>query len=193
MFACKDIFAKPSMVHPRIARAGVKPQDLQRKALCIHYTIYAEINQYRKYEYCPHNFKVVSKKLSWKEKNQCGTANGNTKTKRIWRNAMRKRCRANFHTTLSERSSARGVAESFIRTSKLRSSASTVYAAIAVIKRNCRRSGVKLAKTAFVRFAARYLRPKDRTAFIAPTLADRKPTAKALRLGKWSFWPLGYP
>ena len=61
MFACKDIFAKPSMVHPRIARAGVKPQDLQRKALCIHYTIYAERNQYSKYEYCPHNFKVVSK------------------------------------------------------------------------------------------------------------------------------------
>ena len=61
MFACKDIFAKPSMAHPRKARVGMKSRDLQRKALCVHYTIYAERNQDSKYEYCPHNFKVLLK------------------------------------------------------------------------------------------------------------------------------------
>ena len=98
-----------------------------------------------------------------------------------------KKCRANCRIILSERSSARGAAESFIRTSKPKSIAFMVCAAIADIKRNCLRSGLKLVKTVFVRFAARYLHPKDRTASTAPTLADRKPTAKALRLGKWSF------
>ena len=98
-----------------------------------------------------------------------------------------KKCRANFRTTLSERSSARDVAESFIRTSKPKSIAFTVCAAIADIKRNCRKSGVKLVKTAFVRSAARYLRLHGRTVFIAPTLVDRKPTDKALRIGKCAF------
>ena len=138
----------------------------------------------------------VSKQLIqylWKENESCGTANGNTKIKRIWKNAMRKRCPANFRTTLSERSSARGAAESFIRTSKPRSIAFMVCAAIADIKRNCRRSGSKLAKTAFARCAAKFLLLQGRTVFIALTLADRKPTDKALRIGEWSFWPLTYP
>ena len=81
----------------------------------------------------------------------------------------------------------KGAAESFIRTSKPKSIAFMVCAAIADIKRNCHRRDLKLAKTAFVRCAERCLHPKDRTVYIAPTLADRKPTAKVLRLGKWSF------
>ena len=141
----------------------------------------------------PPQFQGFIKNLLWKEETWCETANGNTKIKRIWKNAMKKRCRANARITLSERSSARGVAESFIRTSKPKSIAFMVCAAIADIKRNCRRGGVKPVKTAFARCAARYLRLHGRTVFIAPTLADRKPTAKALRIAKCAFWPLGYP
>ena len=100
---------------------------------------------------------------------------------------MRKRCRANSRITLLEKSSARGAAESFIRTSKPKSIAFMVCAAIEVIKRNCRRSGLKLAKTVFAKCAASYLRPKDRTEYTAQTLADRKPTAKALRIAKCAF------
>ena len=100
---------------------------------------------------------------------------------------MRKKCRANSRITLLEKSSAKGVAESFIRTSKPRSIAFMVCAAIADIKRNCRKNALKLAKTVYAKCAARYLRLHGRIASIAPTLADRKPTAKALRLGKWSF------
>ena len=62
-----------------------------------------------------------------------------------------------------------------------------VCAAIADIKRNCRKNALKLAKTAFVRYAARYLRPKDQTEYTAQTLADRKLTAKALRIAKCAF------
>ena len=62
-----------------------------------------------------------------------------------------------------------------------------VCAAIADIKRNCRRGGVKPVKTAFVRYAARYLRPKDRTEYTVQTLADRKLTDKALRIAKCAF------
>ena len=97
------------------------------------------------------------------------------------------RCLAYDRITPSERSSARGVAESFIRTSKPRSIAFMVCAAIEVIKRNCRRSDLKLAKTVFAKCAASYLRPKDRTEYTAQTLADRKPTAKALRIAKCAF------
>ena len=100
---------------------------------------------------------------------------------------MRKKCRANSRITLLEKSSAKGVAESFIRTSKPRSIAFMVCAAIADIKRNCRKNALKLVKTAFVRSAARYLRLHGRTVFIAPTLVDRKPTDKALRIGKCAF------
>ena len=77
--------------------------------------------------------------------------------------------------------------EYFIRTSKPRSIACMGCAAIADIKRKCRKSGLKLVRTALARFAARYLRLHGRIASIAPTLADRKPTAKVLRLGKWAF------
>ena len=100
---------------------------------------------------------------------------------------MRKRCLANDRITLLEKSSARGAAESFIRTSKPRSIAFMVCAAIADIKRNCRRGGVKPAKTAFAKCAASYLHLKDRTEYTAQTLADRKPTAKALRIAKCAF------
>ena len=62
-----------------------------------------------------------------------------------------------------------------------------VCAAIADIKRNYRKNALKLAKTAFARCAARCLRPKDRTEYTAQTLVDRKPTDKALRIGKCAF------
>ena len=38
MFACKDIFAKPSIPQERIARRA-KPKDLRRKDFCGYYTI----------------------------------------------------------------------------------------------------------------------------------------------------------
>ena len=62
-----------------------------------------------------------------------------------------------------------------------------VCVVIADIKRNCRRSGVKPDKNAFARSAARCLHLQGRTEFIVPTIADRKPTAKVLRIGKCSF------
>ena len=100
---------------------------------------------------------------------------------------MRKRCRARIRTIPSERSSARGAVESFIRASKPRSIAFMVCAAIEVIKRNCRKNALKLVKTVSAKCAERCLHPKDRTVYIAPTLADRKPTAKALRIAKCAF------
>ena len=59
-----------------------------------------------------------------------------------------------------------------------------ICAVIAVIERSYRNGRAKLVKTAFVRSAERYLLPKDRMVFTAPTLVDRKLTDKVLRITK---------
>ncbi len=45
MFACKDIFAKPSMVQPRKARRGNVPKSLRSNDFCTHYNMKSSKNQ----------------------------------------------------------------------------------------------------------------------------------------------------
>ena len=78
----------------------------------------------------------------------------------------------------------KGCGREFTRRSSRKSIAIIISAEIEATARNCHSWRVKHGKTAFVRSAARYLRLQDRTMFIAPTLADRKPTVKVLRITK---------
>ncbi len=39
LFACKDKFAKPSIMQHRVSGVGAQPKDLRSKAFCIYYTI----------------------------------------------------------------------------------------------------------------------------------------------------------
>ncbi len=47
MFACKDIFAKPSMVQPRKARGGRASKSLRSNYFCTHYNINTPANARR--------------------------------------------------------------------------------------------------------------------------------------------------